>query len=168
MLYSYYGQASNEFTDSRLKFHILTVLKSLHTSTQSKIRPDSKETSKFVFDSTSQEEFFRLLAECENEKCPGGKLLAKSKELQWPLLAVVASCFDDVKPVSCLRIWLKITAARFVLILCSLNWHSLEQCLLHASFRHFLTLDTLKEMQSLVLFGTWLNSYWDETFAMLG
>lgn len=102
-------QASNEIADPRLKCHLLTVLKSLHNPAQSKIQPHA-------YDSTIPVELFALLAEYEGEECPGAKLLAKAKELQWPILAIVALCFDDVKSVSCLFIWLKITAARFGLL----------------------------------------------------
>lgn len=115
----YLGQASNEFTDPRLRCHILIVLESLRTPLQTQTLPDCEEASACGFKSTIPEDLFGLLAEGEGKKFPGTGLLAKSEELQWPLLAVVASCFDDVKPISCLSIWLKITVARFVLI--SLN-----------------------------------------------
>lgn len=106
--------ASNEFTDPRLRCHILIVLESLRTPLQTQTLPDCEEASACGFKTTIPEDLFGLLAECEGKKFPGTGLLAKSEELQWPLLAVVASCFDDVKPISCLSIWLKITVAREV------------------------------------------------------
>lgn len=59
-------------------------------------------------------ELFALLAECETERQPGRELLSRAKVLRWPLLAIVASCFPDVTPLSCLTTWLELTAARFV------------------------------------------------------
>lgn len=57
-------------------------------------------------------ELFGLLAECEKEQNPGEALLIKAKDLRWPLLAIIASCFSDVSALSCLTVWLEITAAR--------------------------------------------------------
>lgn len=57
-------------------------------------------------------ELFQILAECEKQKCSGEALLLKAKELSWSILAMVASCFLDVSPLSCLSVWLEITAAR--------------------------------------------------------
>lgn len=57
-------------------------------------------------------ELFGLLAECERQKNPGEALLTKAKDLCWSLLAMIASCFSDVSPLSCLAVWLEITAAR--------------------------------------------------------
>lgn len=57
-------------------------------------------------------ELFGLLAECERQKNPGEALLTKAKDLRWSLLAMIASCFPDVSPLSCLTVWLEITAAR--------------------------------------------------------
>ena len=57
-------------------------------------------------------ELFQILAMCENQKESGKALLLRAKELSWSLLAVVASCFPDVTPLSCLTCWLEITAAR--------------------------------------------------------
>lgn len=57
-------------------------------------------------------ELFQILAECEGKKSPGEALLAKAKELSWSMLAMIASCFHDVSPLSCLTVWLEITAAR--------------------------------------------------------
>lgn len=57
-------------------------------------------------------ELFQILAECEKQKCPGEALLRKAKELSWSILAMVASCFLDVSSLSCLTVWLEITAAR--------------------------------------------------------
>lgn len=61
-------------------------------------------------------ELFRILAECERQKNPGELLLKKAKDLSWSILAMIASCFADVSPLSCLTVWLEITAARFPLI----------------------------------------------------
>lgn len=57
-------------------------------------------------------ELFRVLAYSEKLKNSGGYLLSKAKELSWSILALIASCFPDVDPISCLTIWLEITAAR--------------------------------------------------------
>lgn len=58
-------------------------------------------------------ELFRVLAYSEKLKNPGGYLLSKAKELSWSILALIASCFPDIAPLSCLTIWLEITAARY-------------------------------------------------------
>ncbi|KAI5076391.1 hypothetical protein GOP47_0008456 [Adiantum capillus-veneris] len=107
--------ASKEFTDPRLQSHILTVLKSLQSAWQ---RPST--LSPTVIQSGSSQvpnagpsfELFEILAECEHQSNPGTALLTKAKDLRWPLLAVVSSCFADVTPLSCLTVWLEITAAR--------------------------------------------------------
>lgn len=67
-------------------------------------------------DSMVPVELFGLLAMCERQKNPGEALLAKAKELRWSLLAMTASCFPDVSPLSCLTIWLEITAARLEML----------------------------------------------------
>ncbi|CAK9198622.1 unnamed protein product [Sphagnum troendelagicum] len=113
--------ASKEFTDVRLQSHILTVLKSIPTAppkastAQGNLYPFSAglegEALPAAINGTSGE-LFGLLAECEKCKYPGLALLAKAKDLRWPLLAVVASCFSDVTSLSCLTAWLEITAAR--------------------------------------------------------
>ncbi|KAK7399453.1 hypothetical protein VNO78_10635 [Psophocarpus tetragonolobus] len=110
--------ASKEFSDPRLRLHMLTVLRGM----QSK-----KKTSPALFLDTLEKgsetpfpdesmcvpvELFQILAECEKQKCPGEALLRKAKELSWSILAMVASCFLDVSPLSCLTVWLEITAAR--------------------------------------------------------
>lgn len=110
-------QASKEFSDSRLKIHILTVLRGLQSR--------KKATSSFYLDSTERSEssfldenlfvpveLFRILADCEKQKNPGEALLIKAKELSWSVLAMIGSCFSDVTPLSCLTVWLEITAAR--------------------------------------------------------
>ena len=61
-------------------------------------------------------ELFRILAECEKQKNPGEAILMKAKELSWSILVMIASCFSDVSPLSCLIVWLEITAARLLLI----------------------------------------------------
>ncbi|XP_017420472.1 uncharacterized protein LOC108330498 isoform X1 [Vigna angularis] len=110
--------ASKEFSDPRLRLHMLTVLRGM----QSK----KKASSAFFFDTLGKDgettfpyenmcvpvELFQILAECEKHKCPGEALLRKAKELSWSILAMVASCFLDVSPLSCLTVWLEITAAR--------------------------------------------------------
>lgn len=62
-------------------------------------------------------ELFRILADCEKQKKPGEALLVKAKELSWSILVTIASCFPDVTPFSCLRVWLEITTARLSCIL---------------------------------------------------
>lgn len=57
-------------------------------------------------------ELFRILADCEKQKNPGESLLKKAKEMSWSILAMIASCSPDVSPLSCLTVWLEITAAR--------------------------------------------------------
>ncbi|OVA08128.1 Spatacsin [Macleaya cordata] len=112
--------ASKEFTDPRLKIHILTVLKSMFStrkksSSSSKSAPRGKN-NEIEFSTESNVmvpvELFGLLAECEKQKSPGEALLLRAKDLRWSLLAMIASCFSDVSPLSCLTVWLEITAAR--------------------------------------------------------
>ncbi|GLJ32063.1 hypothetical protein SUGI_0645700 [Cryptomeria japonica] len=112
--------ASKEFTDTRLKSHILTVLKGMQSSRQ-KVNSVANLASsmtdlQLVGTSSSHAmmptELFGLVAEYEKQKCPGKELLVKAKDLRWPLLAIIASCFPDVSPLSCLTVWLEITAAR--------------------------------------------------------
>lgn len=112
--------AAKEFTDARLKSHILTVLKGMQSSRQKASSgsnlPVSLADVQFVGTSGPHTmmptELFGLLAECEKQKHPGKSLLVKAKDLRWPLLAIIASCFPDVSPLSCLTVWLEITAAR--------------------------------------------------------
>lgn len=110
--------ASKEFTDSRLQSHIMTVLKSSQAALQkpsdspAAFVPASGQDSYLVSNAAAPSELFEILAECEHEKQSGTALLTKAKDLRWPLLAVVSSCFTDVTPVSCLTVWLEITAAR--------------------------------------------------------
>ncbi|XP_061345491.1 uncharacterized protein LOC133291257 isoform X4 [Gastrolobium bilobum] len=110
--------ASKEFSDPRLRLHMLTVLKGM----QSKKKASSAsfldslekggETTFPSENSCVPVELFQILAGCEKQKCPGEALLMKAKELSWSLLAMVASCCHDVSPLSCLTVWLEITAAR--------------------------------------------------------
>eukprot|EP01018_Ginkgo_biloba_P020370 Gb_30364 [translate_table: standard] len=112
--------ASKEFTDARLRSHILTVLKSMQSSRQKASSaanfPSSVTDSQLLGTSSINAmmptELFGLLAECEKEKHAGRALLVEAKDLRWPLLAIVASCFPDVSSLSCLTVWLEITAAR--------------------------------------------------------
>ncbi|XP_007048161.2 PREDICTED: uncharacterized protein LOC18611704 isoform X1 [Theobroma cacao] len=110
--------ASKEFSDPRLKIHILTVLKSMQSkkkaSSQSYLdasekRSESPFTEENVYIPV---ELFRVLADCEKQKNPGESLLLKAKDFSWSILAMIASCFPDVSPLSCLTVWLEITAAR--------------------------------------------------------
>lgn len=78
----------------------------------SHICPGSKGEALPSFKTGVGGELFALLAECEQRKNPGQALLGKAKDLRWPLLAVVASCFPDVASLSCLTVWLEVTAAR--------------------------------------------------------
>ncbi|XP_024371913.1 uncharacterized protein [Physcomitrium patens] len=110
--------ASKEFSDLRLRSHILTVLKFLTPASPKPLTPHSNVShfssgeSPDAFENGAPGELFSLLAECETEKQPGRELLGRAKVLRWPLLAVVASCFADVTPLSCLTTWLELTAAR--------------------------------------------------------
>jgi spatacsin len=70
------------------------------------------ETYCFQEDILIPAELFRILADCEKQKNPGESLLKKAKEMSWSILALIASCFPDVSPLSCLTVWLEITAAR--------------------------------------------------------
>ncbi|KAL3688215.1 hypothetical protein R1sor_014524 [Riccia sorocarpa] len=110
---------AQEFTDARLQSHLLILLKSLPGPTLDKSTDQKPDTSSIlsplvdlVADIGTTGELFSLLAECEHGKRPGKALLTKAKDMRWPLLAVVASCFHDVTPLSCLTVWLEITAAR--------------------------------------------------------
>ncbi|XWS29439.1 hypothetical protein CRYUN_Cryun24cG0029700 [Craigia yunnanensis] len=107
--------ASKEFSDPRLKIHILTVLKSMQSrkkaSSQSYL--DKRSESPFPEENVYiPVELFRVLADCEKQKNPGEALLLKAKDFSWSVLAMIASCFPDVSPLSCLTVWLEITAAR--------------------------------------------------------
>ncbi|OWM82276.1 hypothetical protein CDL15_Pgr001850 [Punica granatum] len=110
--------ASKEFTDPRLKLHILTVLKNMQSRRKvgSSSLSDSVEgrngTSLVDDNIYTPVELFGILAECEKQKNPGEALLIKAKDLSWSILAMIASCFADVTPLACLTVWLEITAAR--------------------------------------------------------
>ncbi|CAL0330002.1 unnamed protein product [Lupinus luteus] len=110
--------ASKEFSDPRFRLHMLTVLRGM----QSKKKASSvsaldtlekgDETNFPDENMCIPVEIFQILAECEKQKSPGEALLMKAKELSWSILAMVASCFSDVSSLSCLTVWLEITAAR--------------------------------------------------------
>lgn len=112
--------AAKEFGDPRLKSHILTVLRSMQSvkkkasaSTTNGLTSESHEISPIPSGNTVvPTELFGILAECERQTNPGEALLTKAKDLRWALLAMIASCFSDVPPLSCLTVWLEITAAR--------------------------------------------------------
>ncbi|XP_056159194.1 uncharacterized protein LOC115681990 isoform X4 [Syzygium oleosum] len=110
--------ALKEFSDPRLKLHILTVMKNMQSRKKAGLSSHSDTEEKGSGISCSDEnmyihvELFRILADCEKQKKPGEALLVKAKELSWSILATIASCFPDVTPFSCLRVWLEITAAR--------------------------------------------------------
>ncbi|KZV20985.1 hypothetical protein F511_38482 [Dorcoceras hygrometricum] len=109
--------ASKEFSDPRLKIHLLTVLKSMQS--RKKHSSSSKQDSAGRSDTFLPDEnhyipveLFGIIAECEKQEKPGDALLLKAKNLSWSILAMIASCFPDVSPLSCLIVWLEITAAR--------------------------------------------------------
>ncbi|XP_072998646.1 uncharacterized protein [Typha latifolia] len=111
--------AAKEIKDSRLKTHILTVLRSMQsarkkTNSLPNISSSGSSEASFLADGNNSvsTELFGIIAECEKQKNPGGMLLNKAKDMRWSLLAMVASCFPDVSPLLCLTIWLEITAAR--------------------------------------------------------
>ncbi|ONI01941.1 hypothetical protein PRUPE_6G168600 [Prunus persica] len=110
--------ASKEFSDPRLRIHISTVLKGMQLRRKASSSSYSDTTEKKNEASFPDENFcvpvelFRILAECEKQKFPGEAVLMKAKELSWSILAMIASCFSDVSPISCLTVWLEITAAR--------------------------------------------------------
>lgn len=117
-------QASKEFSDPRLKTHISTVLRSMQS--RKKAGPLNIDTGERDITFLSNEitflsnenlsmtaELFGIIAECERQERPGEALLLKAKNLCWSILAMIASCFPDVSPLSCLTVWLEITAARF-------------------------------------------------------
>ncbi|GAV81705.1 hypothetical protein CFOL_v3_25159 [Cephalotus follicularis] len=110
--------AAKEFSDQRLRIHILTVLRGMQSKKKASSSSYSDTTGKqcectFLDESVYiPVELFRILADCEKQKNPGGALLIKAKDLSWSLLAMIASCFPDVSPLSCLTVWLEITAAR--------------------------------------------------------
>ncbi|MBA0562724.1 hypothetical protein Golob_007747 [Gossypium lobatum] len=107
--------ASKEFSDPRLKIHILTVLKSMQSKKKASFQSylDKKSESPFLEENVYMPvELFRVLADCEKQKNPGEALLLKAKDFSWSILAMIASCFPDVSPLSCLTVWLEITAAR--------------------------------------------------------
>ncbi|XP_057541426.1 uncharacterized protein LOC130820175 isoform X2 [Amaranthus tricolor] len=110
--------AAKEFTDPCLRTHILTVLRGMQSWKKATV-PSSSDSPKDRNECSLPDqtfgisaELFQILAMCENQKESGKALLLRAKELSWSLLAVVASCFPDVTPLSCLTCWLEITAAR--------------------------------------------------------
>ncbi|KAL3818833.1 hypothetical protein ACJIZ3_004738 [Penstemon smallii] len=110
--------ASKEFSDPRLKTHILTVLKSMRSrkklSSSSNVDTADRRGETFLSEENIYlpVELFGIIAECEKQERPGEALLLKAKNLCWSVLAMIASCFADVSPLSCLTVWLEITAAR--------------------------------------------------------
>ncbi|GER35123.1 spatacsin, partial [Striga asiatica] len=109
--------ASKEFSDPRLKIHILTVLRSMQS--RKKISSLNIDTAERGVETVIPDEnlyipveLFGTIAECEKEERPGEALLLKAKNFSWSILAMIASCFPDVSPLSCLTVWLEITAAR--------------------------------------------------------
>lgn len=107
--------AAKEIRDSRLRAHILTVLKnmiSLRRKSSGNVPSGSSDPSFSSVDGNNPMELFCILGVCEKQKNPGEALLIKAKQMQWSLLAMIASCFPDVTPLTCLSVWLEITAAR--------------------------------------------------------
>ncbi|GFP83268.1 protein ddb_g0268328 [Phtheirospermum japonicum] len=109
--------ASKEISDPRLKIHILTVLKSMQSRKKiSSLNMDTAERRGETFLSDENlyipVELFGIIAECEKQERPGEALLLKAKNLCWSILAMIASCFPDISQLSCLTVWLEITAAR--------------------------------------------------------
>ncbi|XP_027367445.1 uncharacterized protein LOC113873502 isoform X2 [Abrus precatorius] len=110
--------ASKEFSDPRLRLHMLTVLRGMQSKKKASSASFSDTLEKSGETTFPDEnmcvpvELFQILAVCEKQQCPGEALLMKAKELSWSILAMVASCFLDVSPLSCLTVWLEITAAR--------------------------------------------------------
>ncbi|KAL0282298.1 UNVERIFIED_CONTAM: hypothetical protein Sangu_2486000 [Sesamum angustifolium] len=109
--------ASKEFSDPRLKVHILTVLKSMQS--RKKVSSSNMDIAERRGGTLLPDanlyipvELFGIIAECEKQERPGEALLLKAKNLCWSILAMIASCFPDVSPLSCLTVWLEITAAR--------------------------------------------------------
>ena len=85
---------------------------SLRRKASGNIPPGSSDSSFATVDGNNSMELFCILGVCEKQKNPGEALLIKAKQMQWSLLAMIASCFPDVTPLSCLSVWLEITAAR--------------------------------------------------------
>ncbi|KAL8047280.1 hypothetical protein ABFX02_08G230100 [Erythranthe guttata] len=107
--------ASKEFSDPRLKIHIVTVLKSMQSrkNINSSKLDNAERTGIPLSDGLYVPvELFGIIAECEKQERPGEALLLKAKNLCWSILAMIASCFPDVSSLSCLTVWLEITAAR--------------------------------------------------------
>lgn len=110
--------ALKEFGDARLKTHILTILKSIQSrkkfsSSSSSDTGEKKNGTSFPDENVyAPAELFGIIAECESQARPGEALLLQAKNLCWSLLAAIASCFPDVSSLSCLTVWLEITAAR--------------------------------------------------------
>ncbi|KAL6626875.1 hypothetical protein ACP70R_030601 [Stipagrostis hirtigluma subsp. patula] len=106
--------AAKEIRESRLKTHILTVLKNMMSFRRKSSNniPGSSDSSLLAIDGNNPMELFSILGACEKQKNPGETLLNKAKQMQWSLLAMIASCFPDVTPLSCLSVWLEITASR--------------------------------------------------------
>uniref|UniRef100_A0A7N0TN62 Spatacsin C-terminal domain-containing protein n=1 Tax=Kalanchoe fedtschenkoi TaxID=63787 RepID=A0A7N0TN62_KALFE len=110
--------ASKDFTDPRLRTHMLTVLKGMQSRRQilpsSNINVPYKKADIPFLDKKMcvPAELFGILADCEKQTSPGQALLTKARDMCWSILALIASCFSDASPLSCLAVWLEITAAR--------------------------------------------------------
>ncbi|EPS63423.1 hypothetical protein M569_11361, partial [Genlisea aurea] len=109
--------ASREFSDPCLGIHILTVLKNMQSrkidSLLNSVTAGGNIGGKFLNGNFCVPvELFGIIAECEKLENPGEALLLKAKNLCWSILAIIASCFHDVPLLSCLVVWLEITAAR--------------------------------------------------------
>ena len=85
---------------------------SLRRKASGNIPSGSSYSSFSAVDGNNPMELFCILGVCEKQKNPGEALLIKAKQMQWSLLAMIASWFPDVTPLSCLTIWLEIAAAR--------------------------------------------------------
>ncbi|PKA53793.1 hypothetical protein AXF42_Ash011272 [Apostasia shenzhenica] len=111
--------AAKEFSNMQLRSHVMTVLKSMQLQRKkqnSSVITLSQGSNEIDLSTDSNDmvpvELFGLIALCERQKNPGEALLVKAKDLRWSLLAMIASCFPDVSSLSCLTVWLEITAAR--------------------------------------------------------
>ncbi|KAL1567191.1 hypothetical protein AAHA92_02696 [Salvia divinorum] len=96
--------ASKEFSDPCLKSHITTVLRGMQP--RKKTAPLNMDTGEkdrnYLSNDCMPVELFGIIAGCERNERPGEALLLKAKILSWSILAMVASCFPDVSPLSCL------------------------------------------------------------------
>lgn len=57
-------------------------------------------------------ELFDVLSMAASAKKPGEALLRAGQAARWPILALLAACYDDVSTLSCMAAWLRCSLHR--------------------------------------------------------